>query len=126
TPPLTATLSPHPVHTDHRFLYHKTTARHVYDHARSLHPEADDVLLQNQRGELTEFTIGNLVINLDGQWLTPPVQSGLLDGAYRRRLLREGILTERVLTPRNVTEATSIWLINSVRGWLPITLLPPA
>ena len=26
----------------------------------------DDVLLYNERGELTEFTIGNLVVEIDG------------------------------------------------------------
>ncbi|HET6382838.1 MAG TPA: aminodeoxychorismate synthase component I, partial [Armatimonadota bacterium] len=58
-----------PVDSGDRFLYHKTTHREVYDRLRS---EADpdhthfDVLLWNERGELTEFTTGNLVFEMDG------------------------------------------------------------
>ncbi|HAQ22091.1 MAG TPA: aminotransferase, partial [Acidimicrobiaceae bacterium] len=55
-----------PVPSSHEFLYHKTTIREVYDDARARFPGAPDVLLFNEVGELTETTIGNLVIELDG------------------------------------------------------------
>ncbi len=53
------------------FLFHKTTNREPYDRARAAHPDAEDVVLVNERGELTELTIGNLVVEMDGKALHP-------------------------------------------------------
>jgi para-aminobenzoate synthetase / 4-amino-4-deoxychorismate lyase len=64
------------------FLFHKTTHRAVYEHARAGVPDCDDVLLYNERGELTEFTIGNLVVEMDGELVTPPIECGLLAGTF--------------------------------------------
>lgn len=112
------------VRTDDIFLYHKTTARSAYERARELYPDADDVLLVNERGELTESTIANLVLRLDGALVTPPVSSGLLAGTMRDRLLRRGHLVERVLTPADLKQAEAVYLINSVRGWTRAEWIP--
>jgi len=45
------------------FLYHKTTKRDIYERAKEgmdHHPEAQDVILWNSRGEVTETTIANI------------------------------------------------------------------
>ena len=62
------------------WLQHKTTGRDVYLTRALRHPEADDVVLVNQRGELTETTTANLAVQLDGRWWTPPTTSGCLPG----------------------------------------------
>lgn len=112
-----------PTPSDLPFLYHKTTHRAVYEEARQRHPHADDVILINERGELTESTIANLVLRIDGLWYTPPVHCGLLAGTMRESLLRDGTLHERVLYPSDLRTAESVRLINSVRGWIEIDLL---
>ncbi|HOF87835.1 MAG TPA: aminodeoxychorismate synthase component I, partial [Armatimonadota bacterium] len=117
-------LAPEPVDPADPFLYHKTTHRAVYAAARAAHPEADDVLLWNPRGELTEATIATLAVRLDGRWLTPPIACGLLPGVMRAHLLRRGVLTEAVITRAMLAAAEEIALINSVRGWLPAELMP--
>ena len=65
---------------------------------------------------MTEFTIGNLALRLDGRWCTPPVTAGLLPGVMRAHLLESGELVERPLTPADLARADAIELINSVRG----------
>ena len=102
------------------FLYHKTTRREVYEHARASRPDCDDVLLWNQREEITETTATNVVLDLDGECLTPPVGSGLLAGTMRGRLLACGEIREAVLTKADVSRAKSIRLINSVRKWIDV------
>ncbi|MBN2338382.1 MAG: aminodeoxychorismate synthase component I [Acidobacteria bacterium] len=99
------------------FLYHKTTRREVYERAQRRHPGAEDVLCANERGELTESTIANLVLEVDGGRFTPPVESGLLAGVFRGWLLERGEITERVLRPADLERSTGIWLVNSVRRW---------
>lgn len=110
------TLAKTPVDDGDFFLYHKTTHREVYDRHRRAHPNFDDVILWNQRGEITESTVANVVVNLRGKYYTPPVRSGLLNGVYRQDLLRRGRVQERILTRTEIQRAQMIFLVNSVRG----------
>ncbi len=119
----TLALAEKPVSSENRFLYHKTTHREIYRHLKSLSPRADDVLLWNQRGELTESCIGNLVIVMGGVAYTPPVASGLLAGTYRNELLQKGELEEKILYKEDLKEAEEIYLINSVRRKQSVILL---
>jgi para-aminobenzoate synthetase/4-amino-4-deoxychorismate lyase len=115
-----------PVDSSNVFLYHKTTARSVYDAAAAAFPDADDVLLWNEHGELTETCAANICLCLDGEWLTPPVSSGLLPGTYRAGLLAEGRVAERVLTRDDLSLASAIAVVNSVRGWREADIISPA
>lgn len=101
-----------------RYYYHKTTYRKVYEDYKIEKPDLFDTLLWNEAGELTEFTIGNLVIEQDDKLLTPPVSSGLLPGTLREELVEKGTIQEAVLTKADLQTASRIWLINSVRGWV--------
>jgi para-aminobenzoate synthetase / 4-amino-4-deoxychorismate lyase len=49
---------------------------------------------------------------------TPPVHCGLLAGTFRAEQLDTGAIRERVLSKAEVTSASRLWLINSVRGWV--------
>jgi len=109
-----------PVDDRNVFLFHKTTHRSVYEHAKASHPDCDDVLLWNQRGEITESTRANVLLNIGGEWLTPPVSSGLLPGAMRAHLLERGEIRETVLTKADLSRAASVALINSVRKWIEV------
>jgi para-aminobenzoate synthetase/4-amino-4-deoxychorismate lyase len=111
-----------PVSRHDRFLFHKTTHRAVYDARRAEWPDAFDVLLRNEEGELTEFTIGNLVLDLDGARWTPPVECGLLAGTFRAELLERGEVRERVLHADDLARASAVWLVNGVRGWVRVAV----
>ena len=115
--PIRAALANVPVNSGDIFLFHKTTRREVYDRARDGHPDCGDVLLYNERGELTEFTIGNLVVELDGELVTPPVSCGLLAGTFRAELLKTGHVTERIIPLQRLKECAKIYRVNSVRKW---------
>ncbi|HOZ48879.1 MAG TPA: aminodeoxychorismate synthase component I [Candidatus Hydrogenedentes bacterium] len=117
-------LAREPIDTNDLFLYHKTTARAVYAQLKSGRPDCDDVILWNRRGEVTESTIANVVAELDGKRVTPPVACGLLPGTMRADLLRSGEICERVVPMAGLTRATRIWLVNSVRKWIPVTFVP--
>jgi para-aminobenzoate synthetase/4-amino-4-deoxychorismate lyase len=113
-----------PIDSRNRFLFHKTTRRDVYDqHRQVVSEEIYDVLLWNENGEVTEFTIANLVAEIDGIRWTPPRRAGLLAGTFRAELLETGEIQERVLTIADAWAASRLWLINSVRGWVPVRLV---
>ena len=113
------------VDTESPWVHHKTTRREIYEEALRSHPDCDDVLLWNARGELTEATRWNVAVEVDGVLYTPPLACGLLPGTLRRRLLAEGRLDERVLFVRDVA-GRRIVLMNSVRGLQEATLVETA
>ena len=119
--PLPVALAGMPISRADQFLCHKTTRRVVYEAYRQGWPDCFDVLLWNEEKELTEFTIGNLMIEQGGRLWTPPRECGLLDGTQRAELLAEGRLQERILRREDLAAASGIWLINSVRGCVPVT-----
>lgn len=118
--PYRVKLAEKPVASNNPYLYHKTTYRAVYEAARL--PDCDDVLLWNERGELTESLIANLVVEKKGELLTPPVACGLLPGAARAQWLAEGRLREAVIRVDELAGCDKIFLLNSVRGLWEITL----
>jgi para-aminobenzoate synthetase/4-amino-4-deoxychorismate lyase len=113
-----------PVDTSSPFLFHKTTRRDVYDERLARHPNADDVLLVNDHGEVTESTIANIAVRLGETWFTPPVEAGCLAGIYRRVLLDEGRLVERPITVTDVGNCDGLALLNSVRLWRRAVVVP--
>lgn len=117
TPPVPVAMSNQPVSSRDIFLFHKTTHRGVFESASAAHPDATDVLLSNERGELTESTVANVAVLVDEQWYTPPLDSGCLPGVFRKVLLDAGSISERVLTRTDVRRGGGLALINSVRGW---------
>jgi len=120
--PVRLALDPEPVDSTQPWPYHKTSRREPYTVRAQRHPEADDVVLCNERGELTETTIANLAVRLEGRWWTPPASSGCLPGVERGRLVECGELTERVLWPGDLAEADGLAVLNSLRGWRPAVL----
>jgi para-aminobenzoate synthetase/4-amino-4-deoxychorismate lyase len=122
-PSVAVAIDREPVDTSSPFLFHKTTRRAVYDERRARHPDADDVLLINDHAELTESTIANVAVKLDGIWYTPPVEAGCLPGVYRAVLLKEGRLTERRIPVTDLERCDGIALLNSVRLWRPAFLV---
>ncbi len=111
---------PNPSTREVPLLFNKTTERRLYEHARVAAPMADDVLLWNARGELTESTVANLVVELDGRMVTPPVSCGLLPGVFRGDLVARGEVQERVVRVTDLAQVTRLWLVNSLRGWIDV------
>ena len=105
------------------FVVHKTTRRDHYDSRLRGESGLFDTLLVNERGELTEFTRGNVALLIDGEWLTPALHCGLLPGTYRAELLARGRIAEAVLTPADLDRVQEVAFFNSVRGWLRAQLL---
>ena len=121
--PLMVTLADEPLDKNNPFLYHKTTNRVIYSHFQKKYSHVFDVLLWNEDGELTEFTNGNIVLEIDGILWTPPINSGLLAGTYRERLIKEETIHEKVLTITDLRKSKKVWFINSVRKWLEVQVV---
>jgi para-aminobenzoate synthetase / 4-amino-4-deoxychorismate lyase len=111
-----------PISSRNRFLFHKTTHRKTYDLHLAEREDVFDVLLFNERDEITEFTRANVVLELNGELVTPARECGLLAGVFREALLREGRIQECIITQPQLAHASRIWWINSVREWVEVML----
>ena len=114
--PQRVAVAPGPADSSNPFLYHKTTNRGLYEAARAACPGYDDVLLLNERGEVTESTIANVAVEIDGKLCTPPVECGVLPGTLRADLLERGTLIEQRITVEQLRRSPRVFLLNSVRG----------
>ena len=92
----------------------------MYERLRK--PGFDEVLMWNQQGEITEFTIGNVVANMDGRLVTPPVQCGLLPGTFRAWLLEQGEIIEGVIRKADLGRSRKVFMINAVRKWCEVDI----
>ena len=111
-----------PVNSANRLLFHKTTARNFYTSELEARPDCDDVIFYNERDEVTESTIANVVVKVDGKLVTPPRSSGLLAGTFRDQLIADGEIEERTITVEELQNAEELFLINSVRKWISVAL----
>jgi para-aminobenzoate synthetase/4-amino-4-deoxychorismate lyase len=112
---LPVSLAPFPVDAANPFLFHKTTNRQVYEQAMAACPGYADVILWNEKGEVTESSIANIVVEQDGELYTPPISCGLLPGTYRAHLLDQGKVKERVILKEDLFTSPHIYVVNSVR-----------
>jgi len=115
--PVNVGLANNAVDSNNIWLYHKTTYRQLYKNARASRPDCEEVILWNERGELSEAATANIVLDLNGQLVTPPISSGLLAGTFRQHLLEVGQIRERILTISDLQRCKQLYLINSVRRW---------
>ncbi|WP_029525812.1 aminodeoxychorismate synthase component I [Polaromonas glacialis] len=100
------------------FVRFKTTHRAHYDAFTPIAPGVFDTVLWNAEGEITECTRGNVAMQLDGRWVTPPLACGLLPGIGRALALREGRLVEAVVRVDDVPRVRGWAFLNSLRGWI--------
>ncbi|MBU9613554.1 aminodeoxychorismate synthase component I [Burkholderia multivorans] len=116
-----------PTRANDALLLHKTTRRADYDRAWQAAEALGgfDMLFVNERGELTEGGRSNLFVKLDGQWVTPPLASGVLPGVMRAVLLDDPAFgaVERIVTRDDLARAQALLLTNALRGALEAVLM---
>ena len=87
---------------------------------------ADDVVMLNLRGEITEAATSNIAFVRDGEVITPPLDSGILSGITRSLLLGKiapaaGVrIRERVLRPEDLPSMTECFLLSSTKDITPV------
>ena len=101
----------------------KTSVRAQYDVFRPRSDAVFDMVLYNESGEITECTRGNIAMQIDGRWVTPPLSCGLLPGVGRAQALSRSELTEQRVHVDDIERVTGWAFINSLRGWLDAQLV---
>jgi branched-chain amino acid aminotransferase len=119
-------LKPHGRHAQNEFSGCKILS---WSHNLTWYEEAqrrgfDEVVLLNERGEVSECTSANIFAATGGEVSTPPLASGCLPGVTRELLLDvvrvPGIsVLERTLTPADLERADQVFITSTTRDLLP-------
>lgn len=126
--PIKLTIASERVDSSNILFQHKTTAESVRGFYNQLfkkyreEKKCFDVLFLNKKGYITETSIFNILIELNGKYYTPKITDGLLPGIGREILLENGFNKQKIIE-KNISldellSAENIWVINSIRGLL--------
>jgi len=85
----------------------------------------DEVILLNERGEVSECTSANIFIAQGNDVWTPPLTSGCLPGITREILIGESLVPgvqvrERLLMPAELEKADEVFITSTTRNLLPV------
>jgi branched-chain amino acid aminotransferase len=85
----------------------------------------DEVIMLNERGEVSECTSANIFAVLDGKILTPPLSSGCLEGVTRAILMEiapeVGLsVVEKNLFPENLYSAEEVFISSTNRNLISV------
>lgn len=83
----------------------------------------DEGVRFNLSGEVAESATSNLLLKIDGRWLTPSLASGCLPGITRELALQWFDIQEGTVTQEDLENAQSIYLISSLRVAQPVSFL---
>jgi branched-chain amino acid aminotransferase len=86
----------------------------------------DEVVLLNERGEVSECTSANIFAAAGREVFTPPLSSGCLPGVSRELLLAEihvpGVsVVEKILLPADLESADQVFITSTTRDLMPVS-----
>ncbi len=122
---LTATLADESIRSKDPNLRIKSNSRAVYDRHLLAHPAFDEVLLYNERGEVTEFCRGAAAFRFGDRWITPPPTDGCLASIGVERLVADVKIAYETVKLEALDQVPEVWLVNAVRGIVPVDLTCP-
>ncbi len=113
-------LSDKRVDSKNPFFFHKTSNRELFkeEFSKACKEGLFDILFQNEKEEITEGAISNIILYKAGKYLTPPLSSALLAGTMRQKLLDDMAdqIIEQPIFVDDLRQADAIFCCNAIRG----------
>ncbi len=116
-------IAPYPRYSKGFLAGHKTMAYTEASFGQRIADEHgyEDLLYLNEREEIVETGFANLLIEIDGKLVTPPVNSGALPGIVRGVLLDWfPVISEREIHRVELGSVSGLYLLSSIREIHPI------
>jgi len=88
---------------------------------------ADEVLICNQHGEITEAAVSNVAFIRDGTIVTPRLEDGILPGITRQILIErvapveDVAVQERAIRPEELADMQECFLLSSTKDLTPVS-----
>lgn len=87
---------------------------------------ADEVVICNQKGEITEAAVSNIAFVNAGAVVTPPLSAGILAGVTRRFLIEKVApllqvsVRQQSITPEDISQMTECFILSSTKDLTPV------
>ena len=76
----------------------------------------DDGIIVRSDGQVAESSMATLLFKIDGQWVTPPLSSGILNGVVRALVLEAGLAQVKRIDIEELHAVRSGLLLTSLRN----------
>jgi 4-amino-4-deoxychorismate lyase len=87
-------------------------------------PEWSESIMLNQKSQIVEGCMSNIFVNIDNQWLTPPMDNAGVDGVVRQWLLSMvDKISVEVIPLKELACAQAICFSNSLSGFREVQAL---
>jgi branched-chain amino acid aminotransferase len=76
----------------------------------------DDSIIVTTDGQLSETSVATLLLKINGEWVTPPLSSGILNGVVRALVLEAGLARVKRIDKNEIDQIESGLLLTSLRN----------
>lgn len=76
----------------------------------------DDGLMIAPDGQFTESSMASVLFKINGEWVTPPLSAGILNGVVRALVIEAGLAKVRRIYIYQLAEIDSVLLLSSLRN----------
>lgn len=81
---------------------------------------ADEAIVVNDKGRVCEGAVTNLLLQINGEWITPPISDGVLPGIVRALVIENCGVLVRSISESQLAQVSSGFLLSSLRIAQPI------
>jgi branched-chain amino acid aminotransferase len=81
---------------------------------------ADEAIVCNDKDKVCEGSVTNLVLRIDGKWVTPPISDGVLPGVMRALVIEYCGVSVRSVDRSEIPLVQSAFLLSSLRIAQPV------
>jgi branched-chain amino acid aminotransferase len=91
--------------------------------ARAKSKGFDEFVLIDSLGRVTEGAVTNFTFRVRGEWITPPITSGILPGVIRALAISECAVSVREISERDLDECDAAFAMSSLKIASPVLSL---
>ena len=81
----------------------------------------DEAIVFNAEGNISEGAVSNIMAQINGQWITPPISDGALPGIMRGLVIENCRVAIATIPISHIGDITSAFLLSSLRIAQPIS-----
>ena len=80
----------------------------------------DEAIIVNELGRVCEGSVTNLLLKIDGKWITPPISDGVLAGVMRALVVEYCGVAVKSVEEAELSKVQSAFLLSSLRIAQPV------
>jgi len=84
---------------------------------------ADEAIVCNENGKVSEGAVTNLLLRIDDKWVTPPISDGVLPGVMRALVIEYCGVAVRSIASSEIPRVQSAFLLSSLRIAQPVSAI---